>query len=172
MSWGTCYSGSNNIHFDYPAIMSDGRNYANWLPGAAINEKIRKDEGIKTNWDYRRYLIQNADTIIKNNQIAACDECCAVPNGTYSSNTNEVGTNEVQNGANTTATNHFQREMYVESQTPYLYKSCSDNSRPRYGYQESDLKNMYASSLNLQSRMRTPVLSQSQLLQQGYPHQN
>ena len=164
MSWGTCYSGSNNIHFDYPAIMSDGRNYANWLPGAAINEKIRKDEGIKTNWDYRRYLTQNADTIIKNNQIAACDECCAVPNATYS-NTNEVVQSE-------TTQNQLLKGMYVQSQTPYLYKSCSDFSRPNYGYQESDLKNMYASSLNLKSRMVTPVITQAQILQRGYPHQN
>ncbi len=156
MSWGTCYSGSNNIHFDYPAIMSDGRNYANWLPGAAINEKIRKDEGIKSNWDYRRYLTQNADTIIKNNQIAACDECCSI-------NTNEV----LEQGQN-----QLPKGMYVQSQTPYLYKSCSDNSKPNYGYQESDLKNMYASRVNLQSRMITPVLSQAQILQLGYPHQN
>ena len=164
MSWGKCYSGSNNIHFDYPAIMSDGRNYANWLPGAAINEKIRKDEGIKTNWDYRRYLTQNADTIIRNNQIAACDECCAVPNATYSSNTNEVSYESSQN--------QLPKGMYVQSQTPYLYKSCSDNSRPNYGYQESDLKNMYASSLNLKSRMITPVVTQAQILKGGYPHQN
>ena len=157
MSWGTCYSGSNNIHFDYPAIMSDGRNYANWLPGAAINEKIRKDEGIKSNWDYRRYLTQNADTIIKNNQIAACDECCAI-------NTNEVVQEQSQN--------QLPKGMYVQSQTPYLYKSCSDFSRPNYGYQESDLKNMYASRVSLQSRMITPVVSQAQILQRGYPHQN
>ena len=26
MSWGTCYSGSNNIHFNFPAIMDDSRN--------------------------------------------------------------------------------------------------------------------------------------------------
>ena len=25
MSWGTCYAGSNNIHFDRPAVMSDGK---------------------------------------------------------------------------------------------------------------------------------------------------
>ena len=26
MSWGTCYAGSNNIHNNYPALMSDGNN--------------------------------------------------------------------------------------------------------------------------------------------------
>ena len=43
MSWGTCNAGSNNIHFDFPPIMTDGRNYAKWQPGAVINQEIRKD---------------------------------------------------------------------------------------------------------------------------------
>ena len=49
MSWGTCYSGSNNIHFDSPPIMADGRNYASWQPGAVLNKEIKEKEGIKTN---------------------------------------------------------------------------------------------------------------------------
>ena len=44
MTWGTCYSGSNNIHFDFPSIMSDGRNYSNWQPGAVINEELSKEK--------------------------------------------------------------------------------------------------------------------------------
>ena len=75
MSWGTCYSGSNNIHFDFPPIMMDGRNFADWQPGAVINQKIREDAGIKTNSDYRQFLINNADQIIKYNQMQACDQC-------------------------------------------------------------------------------------------------
>ena len=79
MSWGTCYSGSNNIHLDFPPIMSDGRNFASWQPGNIISEKIREEANIKTNWNYRKYLVENADYIIKNNQLSACDECCACP---------------------------------------------------------------------------------------------
>ena len=55
MSWGTCYSGSNNIHFDYPPIMMDGRNFADWQPGAVINERIRQDAHIKSNADYSNH---------------------------------------------------------------------------------------------------------------------
>ena len=163
MSWGTCYSGSNNIHYDFPPIMTDGRNYANWLPGAAINEKIRKDAGINTNWEYRRYLTQNADTIIRNNQIAACDECCALPRETYNTN-NQVPQGQEQKTVD--------RQMYVQPQSPYLYKSCADNTQPKYGYAGSDLKDMYISQLQLQSRMITPVITQDQLLKQGYAHPN
>ena len=102
MSWGTCYAGSNNIHFDFPPIMTDGRNYATWQPGAVINENIRKKENIKTNWQYRKYLTQNADSIIKYNQLEACDQCCSCPA-------------------------KYGKEQQM-SNTPYLYKSCSDNS--------------------------------------------
>ena len=71
MSWGTCYSASNNIHFDFPPIMKDGRNFANWQPGAVISEQIRKDNNITSNYDYRKYMIENADNIIKLNQLEA-----------------------------------------------------------------------------------------------------
>lgn len=142
MSWGTCYSGSNNIHFDYPPIMSDGRNYASWQPGAVINEEIREKAGITSNWQYRKYLTENAEKIIKNNQIAACDECCSIP--------------------------VVKQPIHNQQNNPYLYQSCIDNTQP-FGYENSDLKNLYISSYQLQSRMVTPVFTQEQLLQQGIP---
>jgi hypothetical protein len=147
MSWRTCYSGSNNIHFDYPPIMMDGRNFADWQPGAVINERIRQDANIKTNADYRKYLSNNADNIIKYNQLQACDQCCTCPA--------RYGTEQSQTNKN----------------TPYLYKSCYDNSMP-FGYETSDLKNAYLSRNQLQCRMVTPILTQAQYLQQGYPNAN
>jgi hypothetical protein len=161
MSWGTCYSGSNNIHFDFPPIMTDGRNYANWLPGGALNDKVRKDAGIASNWQYRRYLTENADTIIRQNQVTACDEC-----GVNSANANVVAPANVQQNEKRN------NQMFVQPQTPYLYKSYSDMSQPNYGYETSDLKNMYLSDMQLQSRMVTPVITQEQLVQRGYAHQN
>ena len=47
MAWATCYSGSNNIHFNFPPKMSDGRNYASWQPDAVINQRIQKQELLK-----------------------------------------------------------------------------------------------------------------------------
>ena len=58
---------SNNIHYNMPPLMSDGRNYASWQPEAVINSKIQKQEGIKTNWEYRKYLQNNAQNIMKFN---------------------------------------------------------------------------------------------------------
>jgi len=143
MSWGTCYSGSNNIHFDFPPIMSDGRNFASWQPGAEINKTIRKENNIATNWQYRKYLVQNADQIIKLNQQEACNDCgcCNVPHSEKSSN------------------------------TPYTYKSCVDNSTP-FGYENSDLKNTYLTAQQLQCRMNAPILTQEQYILQQYPNPN
>ena len=145
MSWGTCYSGTNNVHYDFPPIMMDGRNYASWQPGASLNETIRKEQSIKTNWQYRKYLVENADTIIRNNQLSACNHCCACP----------VRYESGQKLSN----------------APFLYKSCADNVQP-FGYEHSDLKNEYLSKHQIKSRMVTPVMTQAQLLQNGIPNLN
>lgn len=142
MSWGTCYSGSNNIHKDFPPIMSDGRNFATYTPSGVLSEKIREQAGITSNWQYRKYMIENTDQIIKNNQVAACDECCAIP-----------AMNQIGQG---------------QQNSPYLYQSCSDNTQP-FGYESSDLKNLYISNYQLQSRMVTPVITQEQLIKYGLP---
>ena len=63
MSWATCYSGSNNIHFNNPPLMSDGRHLTNWDPGCTANNTLRSRVGIKSNYDYRQYLMKNADKV-------------------------------------------------------------------------------------------------------------
>jgi hypothetical protein len=125
MTWGTAYAGSNNIHFKFPALMSDGRLNADWQPGAQKNEAIRKDANVATNWQYRRYLTNNADSIIKDNQLEACNQCGCIP---YNDNNIKL------------------------SNTPYLYNSCLSRDQP-YGYEDSDLKNIYLSRNELQCRL-------------------
>ena len=147
MSWGTCYAGSNNIHSNFPPIMHDGRNYANWQPGAVINESIKKEANITSNWQYRQYLCNNADTIIEFNKLSAAGDCCA--------NTAQFGSGQ----------------QPISNNSPYLYKSCLDQTA-KYGYENSDLKNLYLSDYTLQARMVTPVFSQSELLTQGIPRAN
>lgn len=146
MSWGTCFSGSNNIHFDFPPIMSDGRNFSSWQPGSVLSEELRNNAGIKTNWEYRRYMTLNADQIIKMNQISANDQCSSI-----SINTN-TGVGPGKTGPN----------------VPFIFKSSSDTSQPA-GYETSDMKNIYLSQFQLQSRMVTPVVSQDQLIGGGFP---
>jgi hypothetical protein len=65
--WAKNYSSSHNVYFDFPPLMTDGRNFSGWQPGNAVNESIRRSENIKSNWDYRRYLTTNADQIMSIN---------------------------------------------------------------------------------------------------------
>ena len=142
MSWGTCYSGSNNIHFDFPPIMSDGRNYSSWQPGAVLSNEIKKRENITKNWQYRKYMIDNADSIIKQNQIESCNQCSICLHNIEDNNSNNS----------------------------LVYNNPSRSTN--YGYENSDLKNLYTSRQNLQSRLVTPVLSQDELLFKGYKNYN
>lgn len=71
MNWASVYSGSNNVYSTLPPMMSDGRNYSNLLPEELINDTIKKEAGITSNWDYRRYLQNNASHIIKHNSQSA-----------------------------------------------------------------------------------------------------
>ena len=61
MSWATCYSGSNNIHFNSPPIMSDGRNFATWVPACAVNETIQQKTSNKRQ-DNTTYNNKNDET--------------------------------------------------------------------------------------------------------------
>jgi hypothetical protein len=132
MSWGTCYSGSNNIHFNFPPIMSDGRNYSSWQPDAVVNERIQKQEHITTNWSYRQFLTNNAQQIMKYNNQEACAD---------------LGLNP-----------HIQTNKTPSSNVPHMFTSVMDTRTPGYGYPTSDLKNPYLSREQLQSKMVSPAI--------------
>ena len=133
MSWGTCYSGSNNIHFNFPPIMADGRNFAQWQPDAVVNNRIQQKEGIQNNWSYRQYLQQNGLQIMNYNTTEACYELGLDP--------------------------HVQTGKTPSDNVPYTFRSTFDTSRPGFGYSNSDLKNPYLSREQLNSRLISPSLN-------------
>ena len=139
MSWGTCYSGSNNIHFNYPPIMSDGRNFASWQPEAVVNKRIQKQENITTNWNYRQYMQQNGLQIMQYNTAEACYELGLDPH-------TQVGTTPSEN-------------------VPYMFKSTFDSSKPGYGYNDSNLKNPYLSREQLNAKLISPHISANDIRQ-------
>ena len=123
MSWATCYAGSNNIYYSFPPLMNDGRNFASWQPGAVLNNELKKSANIKTNWEYRQYLTENADNIIKINQTQSCNNCGCCPY--LESNLNNNNNND-----------------------PYLYNTdcyVKNNNCQPIGYENSDLKDLYLS---------------------------
>ena len=133
MSWSTCYSGSNNIHFNFPPIMADGRNFAQWQPDAVVNNRIQQKEGIANNWSYRQYLQQNGLQIMNYNTTEACYELGLDP--------------------------HIQTGKTPSDNVPYTFKSTFDTSRPGFGYCNSDLKNPYLSREQLNSRLIAPSIN-------------
>ena len=143
MSWGTCYSGSNNINFNSPPLMNDGRIFSNWQPSNDIDTFLQKENGVKTNAQYRKYLMYNADKIIKYNQLQSCDNCCVCP-----VKYNTVGR---YNGP------------------PQLYDCAKNNN---VGYNDSDLKNLYLSKQDLERRAFVPHLTQEQYIKLGYHNYN
>ena len=134
MSWRTAYSGSNNLHFNFPPIMEDGRTFSSWVPGSAINDQLRAQHNIDSNWEYRQFLMHNSTNVMETNL-----EQCFNQSG-YSN-------------------------LYGQSvsNSPFLYATVADKSQP-YGYEDSDLKNIYLSRNDLQSRMISPVVTQDQIL--------
>ena len=133
MSWATCYSGSNNIHFNFPPIMADGRNFASWQPDAVINQRIQKQEHIKSNWQYRQYLQNNGTQIMAYNNLEACYDLGLDP--------------------------HVQSGKTPSNNVPYAFKSAFDTTTPGFGYCNSDLKNPYLSREQLNSRMVSPSIN-------------
>ena len=133
MSWATCYSGSNNIHFNFPPIMADGRNFASWQPDAVINQRIQKQEQIKSNWQYRRYLQNNGTQIMNYNNLEACYDLGLDP--------------------------HVQTGKTPSNNVPFAFKSAFDTTTPGFGYCNSDLKNPYLSREQLNSRMVSPSIN-------------
>ena len=133
MSWGTCYSGSNNIHFNFPPIMADGRNFAQWQPDAVVNNRIQQTEGITNNWNYRQYLQHNGLQIMNYNTAESCYELGLDP--------------------------HVQTGKTPSDNVPYTFRSTFDTSRPGFGYCNSDLKNPYLSREQLNSRLVAPSIN-------------
>lgn len=136
MSWGTCYSGSNNIHQEYPALMSDGKMFTLYNPACDLNKKLKQKNGMNNNYEYRQFLIKNGISLMNKNNLASCDECseCVLQN-----NSND------------------------KSYGKYLFKSLRDTTKPN-GYQNSNLKNLYLERQSLNSQLVSPIVTQDQLL--------
>ncbi len=133
MNWGTCTQGSNNIHFNFPAIMNDSRNFSSYIPGSSKDMLLKKNNNITTNQEYREFLIKNADKIISENQKQVCDECSSCY---YNNNTNNI----------------------EKPTQPYIFTTIMSNDSP-YGYETSDLKEIYLSRQRLNAEKHAPILN-------------
>lgn len=134
-SWNNQYSGSNNKYYTMPPLMSDGRNYSSWQPESVVNDKIKQDAGINSNWKYRQYLQQNAGNIMKYN---------------------------IMETVNASGNNPYAVDNKIASpNVPHLFTSIHDTSSPAYGLNNSDLRRDYMTKQQLQARMISPSIPTS-----------
>jgi hypothetical protein len=113
--------------------MADGRNYASWQPDAVVNNRIQSQEGITSNWAYRQFLQHNSNKIRQYNNKEACYALGLDP--------------------------HIPNDRAPSNNVPHTFRSIFDNNRPGFGYSNSDLKNPYLTSEQLNSRLSTPIVN-------------
>ena len=126
---------------------SDARIYTSWLPAGELNKNIRIKNNIKTNKDYRKYLVNNADRIIEFNQRQATAE---VSNSPYYRNYQVIVNSSNGNSNNSNSNN--------------------GNSNTNNNNEESDLKKLYLSRNDINKRYNTPILGQESLLAYSNPN--
>jgi hypothetical protein len=131
--WENCYSASNNYEFNSPAKMSDGRLWSQWSPDAVVNERIQRKEGIQSNWAYRQFLQKNGLQIMNYNNQEACYTLGLDP--------------------------HYDINATPSSNVPFTFRGTFDSSKPGFGYCNSDLKNPYLTSQQLNARLVAPSIN-------------
>jgi len=128
---------TNNRFPEFPPMMSDGRALiSSWQPEAVVNDRIIKDNNIKSNWQYRRFIKQHANEILEYNLQEACND-----------------------------TGYYIKNDKVNVGEPYLYKSVDDNTKVLGLENNSDLKELYLSRERLDARKIAPSMTQAELIQ-------
>ena len=84
----SCYKVSDNKFFNCPARMADGRHFTDYRPNCHLNNGIRFSNNMKNTFDYRRFLTNNADELMKINASVAYERNgCASCKEPYHQNT-------------------------------------------------------------------------------------
>jgi hypothetical protein len=128
---------SNNKYDGFPPLMCDGRAVtASYQPAGVLNEYLVQEIDVTSIWQYRQYLTKNGKDVMKYNYVQAANDAGYIKR--YA---------DLGNSTNS---------------TPYVYSSMVDSTQP-VGYQTSDLKELYLSREQLQSRMVAPEITQEAL---------
>lgn len=129
----------NNIHSHFPALMEDGNLYTNWNSASLTNDMLKNKSSQRDNYQYRQWLVSNAESVMKQNQVNAFADSC-------------------------TNNNMFKK---VANSSKYIFRNCNDKVTPP-GYETSDLKDVYLSKQELQERLTAPIMTQEELLKNGF----
>jgi hypothetical protein len=129
----------NNIHKHFPALMEDGNIYTNWHSASLTNDMLKTNSPHRDNYQYRQWLMRNAESVIKQNQVNSFADSC-------------------------TNINKFKS---TSNSSKYIFRNCNDKITPP-GYETSDLKDIYLSKQELQERLKAPIMTQEELLKNGF----
>ena len=138
--------GTNNQYSNFPPKMADGRSLiSSWNPESAINAVFEKEHmtefrdmaPLNPNWMYRRYMQKNGYQIMGQN---------------YRETANDTGTS-----LPLVDTDHISLQNNPKN-TPYMFTSLMDPTQPP-GYENSNLKSLYLTREQLNSRKSAPVIA-------------
>lgn len=129
---------TNNKYPEFPPLMMDGRSItASYQPESILNETLIHDNNIKSNWEYRKFLMNNSQQLMEYNFRESCND-----SGYYK---------------------RYDDILNKSGSVPYTFTSSTDNSKP-FGYSSSDLKDLYLSREQLNSSKISPVITQEELI--------
>jgi hypothetical protein len=123
------YKTPNNIHHNFPGMMEDKRLFTNYQQDS-INEK-NIQEKFKSNSEYRKYLVDNASTLMNINKFS------------YLKNINHYVSNNDPD--------HLFNMKVQRMNNPYLFDNIHDSVQP-YGYENNATKSKYLSMEQLASK--------------------
>ena len=69
-----CNKTSNNKYFDCPARMDDGRTFTDYRPSSSVDDMIRYSNNVMGSYEYRQFLIHNANNIMNVNMQYTSDK--------------------------------------------------------------------------------------------------
>jgi hypothetical protein len=127
---------TNNKYPEFPPLMSDGRVVtASYQPESIINNDIINKNNIKSNWEYRQYLINNGSQLMEQHFKDSCNDSGCV-----------ASIYEIHNSANI---------IKDPVKNPFVYNGDNLNDKP-FGHSTSDLKTSYLSREDLTAQKDVP----------------
>lgn len=136
---------TNNQFVSFPPLMNDGRSImSGWYPDSRVSNQLVEENGIKTNWQYRKYLNENANELVKRNFAEVANDT-----GHYDSMSRAEESNFT-----------FLEPRRIRGATPL------DVIRPESfaEVETSDLKQLYLTAEQLNRQKQPVVLTQEELL--------
>jgi len=138
---------TNNRFAGFPPLMCDGRALiSSWQPEADVNHSILNQNNIRSNWEYRQYLTNNAPAIMRQNFIETANDI-----GYYERNATEMGEPT------------YKPILATSMSRPFMYSGLFETPA-HLGNENTDLKTNYLSREQLNAQQFSPVVTQDELL--------